>query len=182
MNSDNIQVARPRATGVAFVADAGTSLPSDADTALGVAFTDLGYVSEDGITETYDKSSELLKEMGGAPVLVLNTAQNVEYKFTLLEQTADGESLVLGAANVTTDSDGNLASAVINGDEVAASVFVFDMRLRGGLLFRIVIPNGAVTSVGDVVYKAGSAASREYTISCMPDSSGNRVYKYWDAS
>ena len=180
-NSDNIYNARPRVSGVFFTAPAGTALPNDATTALTTAFEELGYVSEDGITETYDKSSEVLRDMSGESILALNTASSVEYRLTVLEDNGAVESLVLGAGSVTTDTDGNITAAVINSGDLPLSVFAFDMVLRGGKLFRIVLPNAQVTAVGDMVYRAGQQMSREVTITCYPDASGNRVYKYFEA-
>ena len=179
-SSDNIQTARPRVTGVFFTAPAGTALPNDATTALSSAFVELGYVSEDGIAETYDKSSDILREMGGSPVAALNTANNVEYKLTMLEDSADVEELLLGSGNITTNLDGDLTAAVLNGADVPAAVFAFDMVLRSTKKFRVVLANAQVTAVGDLVYKAGGAMSREITITCFPDSAGNKVYKYWE--
>ena len=179
-SSDNIQIARPKATGVFYYAAIGTSLPSDSDTALGSAFTELGYVSEDGIVESVDDTNEVLKEMGGAPVLDLKTATEITYKLTPLELTTEVMEAILGSANVTSDSDGVIASATLDGSEAPTQVYVFDMRLRLGRTMRIVIPCGHVSEVGDVTYKAGAAIAPELTISCFPDSSGNYVYKYFD--
>lgn len=179
MNSDNIQVARPKASGVFRAAPMGTALPNDASTALSSAFLDLGFVSEDGIVETVDDTNEVLKEMGGAPVLDLKTATEVTYSITPLETNYDVMVAMVGTDNVTKDADDNLASVTLNGSEAPSQVYVFDMRLRLGKLLRIVIPNGHVSEVGEVVYKAGEAMTPELTISCYPDSSGNYVYKYF---
>lgn len=179
MNSDNIQVARPKATGVFRAAPAGTALPADATTALTSAFLELGFVSEDGIVESVDDTNEVLKEMGGAPVLDLKTATEVTYKLTPLETSYDVMVAILGAANVTKDADDELVSVTMDGSEAPSQVYVFDMRLRLGKVMRIVIPNGHVSEVGDVTYKAGQAMCPELTISCYPDSSGNYVYKYF---
>lgn len=179
-NSDNIQTARPRVTGVFFTAPSGTALPADATTTLTAAFAELGYVSEDGITETYDKSTDILREMGGSPVAALNSANSVEYKLTALEDSASIEEMLLGSGQVTTDGSGNIQAAVINGADVPPAVFAFDMLLRSGKKYRLVLPNAQVTAIGDLVYKAGGAMSREVTITCFPDSAGNKVYKYWE--
>lgn len=179
MNSDNIQIARPKATGVFFAAPAGTALPADATTALASAFVECGYVSEDGIVESVDDTNEVLKEMGGAPVLDLKTATEITYKLTPLEVlTYNVMCLLVGAANCTKNAQDELVSVTLNGSEAPSNVIVFDMRLRGGKYMRVVIPNGHIAEVGDVTYKAGAAIAPELTIACYPDSSGNYVYKY----
>jgi len=179
MNSDNIQVARPKASGVFRAAPVGTALPNDASTALSTAFLELGFVSEDGIVESVDDTNETLKEMGGAPVLDLKTATEVTYQLTPLETSADVMSIIVGSENVVATEAGALQSVTLNGSEAPTMVYVFDMRLRLGKLLRIVIPNGHVSEVGEITYKAGEAMTPELTISCYPDSAGNYVYKYF---
>jgi hypothetical protein len=45
-------------TGELYAAPVGTALPTDTSTALNAAFKGLGYFSEDGVTETFEKDTE----------------------------------------------------------------------------------------------------------------------------
>jgi hypothetical protein len=48
-------------------------------------------------------------------------------------------------------------------------------------MYRVVLPNAQVSGIGDLVYRAGQAMTREVTVTCYPDSAGNMVYKYFEA-
>ncbi|MGH8878159.1 MAG: hypothetical protein ACRD0P_12580, partial [Stackebrandtia sp.] len=65
LNSANVRVA---VTGAVSVGSTTADAPSDADTPL-TDYDDLGYVSEDGATETRDRSTEKLKAWQNADVL-----------------------------------------------------------------------------------------------------------------
>lgn len=71
-------------TGSIWVADEGTTIPADVETAPGVGFTDLGYTSEDGVTFTIGRDTE---EINGwqsrEPLRRLVTAEPKTVSFTL---------------------------------------------------------------------------------------------------
>ena len=52
------------------------------------------------------------------------------------------------------------------------------MVSTGGKKKRIVIPNGKVSEIGDIVYTDGDAVGYELTIAAFPDTSGNTHYEY----
>lgn len=63
-NSANVTAGTPKVGGAFFHAPLGTDLPTDANTALDTAFKNLGYISEDGLTESTSIDTNTVKAWG----------------------------------------------------------------------------------------------------------------------
>ena len=84
-NSAYVTAGKPKIGGAVFRAPLGTTLPTDATTSLDAAFKDLGYCSEDGVTNANTIESDNIKAWGGDTVLALQTDKTDTFTFTLLE-------------------------------------------------------------------------------------------------
>ena len=174
----NVVTGKPNANGAVFWAPSGTTLPTDASTALGVAFKELGYVSEDGLTNSNSPETETVKAWGGDTVLSLMTGKPDTWVFTLIEGKKDEVlKLVYGASQVTTSTSTITVSA--KAAVGAESVFVFDMKLSDKTIKRVVLPCAAVSAVGDIVYKDNEAVGYAITLTALPNSSGVTHYEYF---
>ena len=81
----NVTSAKPKVGGAVYSAPLGTTLPTDATTALDKAFKTLGYISEDGFTNKNSPSSENVKAWGGDTVLITQKEKEDTFGYTLIE-------------------------------------------------------------------------------------------------
>lgn len=174
----NVSAGKPKIGGAVFRAASGSTLPTDATTALDAAFKCLGYCSEDGVVNSNSMSTTDIKAWGGDTVLSIQESKDDTFQFTLLEVlNTDVLGAVYNSANVT-GALGTGITVTANNKETDAACWAIDMALRDGAVKRISIPNGKISEVGDITYSDSDAIGYEITITCMPDSSGNTHYEY----
>ena len=173
-----VTTGKPKVAGAVYRAPKGTALPTTATETLNGAFVDMGYISEDGVTNSNSPTTDKIKEWGGQTVLVVATDKPDSFKLTFLEAlNYNVLEMVYGANNVTLN--GSTISVQANADALEENSYVIDMVMTGGSLHRIVIPAGSLSALGDVVYKSNEAVGYEVTLEALPDSGGNNHYEYY---
>lgn len=177
--SSNTSAAKPNAAGAIFKAPKGTALPTDTSSALESAFVCLGYISEDGITNSNTRTSNEFKAWGGDTVLTEQTEYSDTFKFKLIEVlNSDVLKTVYGSENVTGTDIASGLTVKANSKELEECEWVIDMIMRDNTLNRIVIPAGKISEVGDVTYSASDLVAYDVTVTAFPDSDGNTHYEY----
>lgn len=177
--ADKVTAGKPRTTGAIFRAPLGTTLPTDASTALAAAFKELGFASDEGLTNTPGSESTDIYAWGGTPVLNTLSEKSDEWAITLIESlNPEVLKTVYGDANVTVDSSGKTITVRAGADQLPNAVYVFDLALKGGALKRVVIPNGALSEIGEIVYKDDEPVGYKITIKAMDDGTGATHHEY----
>ena len=158
------------------MAPASTILPKDAVTELGTAFENVGYCSEDGLTNSVTTESSSIKAWGGDEVLNIQTSRSETFSFAMIETNEAALCQIYGKDNVTIVDDS--LSILHNSTLKGSHVWVFEILLTNERVKRIVVPSGKITSVDDIAYKDGEAIKYGVTLSALPDPDGNTAYEY----
>jgi hypothetical protein len=176
LQSANVRVA---VTGALYVGPpTGVTAPADADAVLDTDLKDLGYVSEDGVTETRDRSTESIKAWQNSDeVRKTITEASLTYQLVLIETNV--QTVELFYANTVDTSDGSIV--VIPAGTGGRHTFVLDV-IDGTSRIRTWIPQGEVTEIGDQVYSNGEPIGYEITLTAYPDATigGSAVKWYSD--
>lgn len=177
--ASNVSTGKPNISGAVFVAPKGTTLPTDATTALDLTkYTCLGYVSEDGLENSNEMDVSTIKAWGGMIVYRSLNELNDEFSLALIEsENIDVLKTVYGASHVTEEVDGTIKVDII-AEDPTEMVWIFDLALRGNRAKRIIIPDGAITSREAITYNDSDAIAYGITVSAYPDSSNKTHVEY----
>lgn len=164
-------------TGAAYSAPTGSTLPTDNTTAVDAAFKDLGYVSDKGVTQKINTSTtKITAWQNGDTVREVQTSHDLTYDFAMIETKAETLEAFYGDDNYTAGV-GTKYTVKVNGEQGVRGCWVLEME-DGTETVRVVIPDGQVTSRGDIVWVNSAVVEYDLTITCYPDASGNKAYVY----
>lgn len=154
LTADNVNVA---VTGKVYVAPTSATAPTGSDSTL-TGFTELGYVSADGITVSHDRSTSQIRAWQNSDLVrEVTTEATTTYALTLLESNEDvietyfGATITGGKIQVNPSATGGRKSWVID---------VVD----GADVIRHYIPTGEVTAVEAQTFANGEAIGYGITI------------------
>jgi len=179
VSKDNTEV-RVAVDGVIASGPLTATAPTDAVAPLATGasgFTDLGYVSEDGVTETNSQTVEQIRAWQKAAVVRSTVTEGeVTFAYTLIQTNADTLAEYYGA---TVAADGSIV--VDPTRERPHRKYVVDV-IDGDELIRTYVPDGQVTEVGDQVFQNGAPIGYECTVTAFYNEQIGGVAKKWYAS
>ena len=172
------------ATGGILSAPLSTTRPTDAVTALPAGFVKKGYVGEDGVKKTVDKTDEKIRAWGGATVKIVRQQHSVSYSWTFLESgNAEVLKALVGEENVTitpaTATHGNQIEVRETGQMVPRESWLLEMK-DGDTAIREYAPDGQLAYSGDVQFVHSNVISYTVTLEAFPDANGVKSYSWMD--
>ena len=174
-SSRNVAVGKPdlAVSGGLLVAPLGTPRPTSHTDAFDAAYVSAGYLSADGVTESSERSTEVIRAWGGDKVRTVQTEYGTTLSLTLIEsRRAEALRLVFGDDNVVVDN--GTVTVKRNSKVLPHRQFIIAM-LDGENSSHLDVGYGQVTEVGDITYVDGEAISYELPISCDPDDNGDTL-------
>ena len=169
LDSDNVRVA---VTGAVYVGPTSATAPTSSASSLS-GFTDLGYVSADGITETIDKTTSQIRAwQGGALVREVVSEGTYSVTLTFIETKLEVLELYFGSTITGGELDGDPTSSG------GRKSFVMDI-VDGSIIERTYIPAGEVTAVGERTLASGEAVGYNVTITAYADASNVTFKKFF---
>lgn len=173
LDASKASVGKPLASGGAYIAFAdtfdATKLPTDATTALDASFQNAGYISEDGLTNATDISSDSITAWGGTVVIQTDGTKTETFQLSFIEGKLATLQAIYGKGNVTQSASGEITVRKNNSPQPNL-VLVFEIALTGNKVKRIVVPNAKLSDLGDVTYTDSDAIAYDGTYTALASS------------
>ena len=171
LTAENVRVG---VTGACYAGEVSATAPTTATSTL-VGFTDLGYVSTDGVTETRDRSTSQIRAWQNSDLIrEVVTEATATFSFMLMETSADVLASYYGATVDTADGSIEVNPSATQGKKS----FVIDL-IDGTSAIRTYVPTGEILSIGDQVYANGEPVGYEITVTAYVSADGYAYKKFY---
>lgn len=176
-DSTMVSLGKFKVGGYAYWAPSGTALPTDSSTPLAAEFKLLGYLSEDGLTNTTDTDATEIKDANGTTVMKVITSYAESYQFALLEVLRVEAAKMRYNSDAVTGTDKSMTiKHQMPSDE--DFVLVFEIAMSGDVKDRLVIGNCTRAEFGDRQVHAGDAQVYDVTVSANDMGNGVTAIEY----
>lgn len=146
------------ANGSIYVAPVGSTIPASIGVALGAAWTELGYTSEDGVTWVDGKSLESIRAWQSFYDLRrIVTSKEGSLAFQLLQWNGDNVRLAYGGGTVSEPSPGDYRYVPPDPADIDERMMAVEWQ-DGTKNYRLTFPKGMVTeNVETNIVRTGGA-------------------------
>lgn len=172
LDAANVDVA---VTGAVSYAEVSATPPSDAETPLDPEYRDVGYLSEDGVVETRDRSTNnIIAWQGSAVVRSVISEASISVQFTMIETNPNSVELFYGSP--VDASDG---SVEIDPGQTGGKRSVVVDYVDGDKYVRLHLPQAEVTEIGETTIGSTEAVGYDVTIVGYRDAELGYSAKKW---
>lgn len=169
----DVKLGLGNATGMFYHAPAGTALPTYPSETLAQGWTEVGDVTDAGITLALDKSSTNLKNWANVIKRVILTDHAETIQSPIMDTTEEALKAVVGEDNVTTTAAATGHGKIItvnlsDGNLPPEEAFLWLMK-DGDALIAIGCTHGQVTAVDNVAFAPNAGITWTPTITALGD-------------
>lgn len=186
LNAKHVYAPAPdqaAATGAVAVAPTSTSAPTDATTTLPGTWVSGGYVDENGISITVNRSTTPIRDWSKNAVRNILTEFDGSIAVNFLQVDEWSAQRVFGSTNVTktaaTTIKGELIKVSIGGTLPPMESWCFNMK-DGNAKIRVYVPRGQITDVTTMEYKPDAGHVIGGKLQCYDDGTGHSIYVFYD--
>jgi hypothetical protein len=164
------------ANGAIYVAPVGTAEPSQPDSVLTGGWTELGYLSEDGVTWSVGRDTQDINAWQSFyPIRTLVTAQTSSVNFTLRQWNAETMVLALGGGDVTEPTTGVFQYTPPAAGTLDERAVIVDWQ-DGTRNYRLIIKRAVVTDAVETQLQRGAAADLPITFNVLGAADGDAPF------
>jgi hypothetical protein len=173
LDSANVDVA---VSGGVFFDATSAVAPTDATTALPANWRDVGYISEDGVVETRDRSTNnIIAWQNADTVRTVVTESSLTIQFVMIETNPNSVELYYGVPVDDTDGSVEIIPATTGGRRSMVLQYVDGTKWN-----RMHVPIAEQVEVGELTWVSGEAVSYDVTMGGYPAPVGYSAKKWWN--
>lgn len=176
-DATNVGVGKPKVSGAISIGTDSSTPPTDAANELDPTFKALGYCSEDGVTNSEERSTEDIVAWGGDTVSTRQTTYKETFSFTPIEINPEVARATYGDENVEV-AEGKM-TIKHNSKELPAKPLVIETVPNDKTVCRLFVPRAKLSEKGDATLNDSDPMGRQLTYTALPDESGNTAYEYY---
>lgn len=178
MDASQVTIGSAKSTGAIWVAPKGTSLPTDASTALSASWSLLGFTSDAGVNISESTSSDKISAWEGRTVVYnVQTEYTENISFTPIQCNADVAKLIWGDDWVEVDGETGAIHVKHHGGELEPVEIVIETSPCIGIVKRFA-GEAQLTERGEQTMNGTQVDGRQLTFSMMADTNGVTLNEY----